>query len=125
MGGREKVAVAWLALCASVPAFVPAALAQSTSPVAEAAGVPARSGLIRLRNADEANRPPEPAAIDVGAGSDLSSEDLPEVPGFTSAGGTTVSLRGRFRTSVGMRRSPDGALVGECTAIPSVSTPAD
>lgn len=126
MGGRKRWAVVWFALCAGGSTVAPPAAEIALAGATDAAA-PARAGLIRLRRPDGVDRAPDPltATENGDAAAALSSDDLPEVRGHTAAGGTTVNLRGRFRTSIGARRAPGGTLAAECTVDPPVSTPAD
>ena len=124
MGGRTRWAAVGFALCASgLTVGLDLVQAQTAAGGAIDPTGPARAGLTRLRAGVPSQ--PAPAPPDAISADALSGDDLPEVEGHTAAGGTTVSLRGRFRTSVGMRRDPGGSTVGECSVTPPDPVPAD
>ena len=120
MGGRQSSGVGAIALCAALACLVPLTGRAQADPAGETATLRVPRGeLVRIRPGA-----PQPAAAAPLISDGGASDDLPEVEGFTAAGGTTVSLGGRFRTSVTMRR--DGhAPVEECLTDPAVSSPAD
>jgi hypothetical protein len=80
---------------------------------------PASASRIRLREgvSPEAFGRGATATEDlVSTGSVWSDEGLEEKAGLTPAGGTTVHLRGRYRTSVVRRRAGNGSDSSHCVA---------
>jgi hypothetical protein len=115
--GVGRLAVRAVALCLFVSA--PAEAGD-----AEREGRPSTGGLVRLREGVS----PEEAALE-GAAADAaaaqsSEQGLEETAGVTAAGGTTVHLRGRFRSSSVLTRDAAGTTSAECTAnLPASSRP--
>jgi hypothetical protein len=70
---------------------------------------------VRLRAGVSPEESGEAAAADATA-RQRSDEGLEERAGMTAAGGTTVHLRGRYRSSTALRRDDEGATSIECTA---------
>jgi len=96
--GRLRSALAAAAMViASAPAY-----AQSRR-----VDVDPRTGrIVQPREQEEAAAPSDDVST--------SSEGLVEEPGATPGEGVTVHLRGRFRSHVGVTRTPDGRLVEDC-----------
>jgi len=59
-------------------------------------------------------QPSDREAAAPSADQSTSSEGLVEELGATPAEGVSVHLRGRFRSSLGVTRAPDGRLVEDC-----------